>query len=43
MTGKMGTGGTGQLITAVVTPSGNGITLPPLDIYQGAGPYVRWY
>ena len=43
MTGKMATDGTRELITVVETISGDGVSLPPLVIYKGAGHYMGWY
>ena len=40
MSGKMATDGNRELITVVETISGNGIALPLLVIYKGAGHYM---
>ena len=43
MTGKVAMDGERELITMVETISGDGIVLPPLVIYKGAGYYMGWY
>lgn len=43
MTGKMATDGIRELITVVETISGDGVSLPPLVIYKGAGHYRGLY
>jgi len=43
MTSELATDGNQEMITVVEGISGEGIVLPPLIIYKGAGHYMSWY